>query len=140
MGAVAEAGIYVYNIGSDSADDVKPATSAIPATVADTAKKQTPLYRAVNDVELAAIIASGGRFTPSPFGSEGKYFAFNPQDAMKEGNAIWGKGNYTVVGTTYPGPVGPSFEDSTPEGRVPSVVIPNPELPKLSPAVPIARE
>lgn len=98
----------------------------------------TPLYRAVDRIELRSIFRSGGRFMPSPFGSEGKYFAVTEQGARWEGAALENhpgfNGPSTVVGTTYPGEIGATFEDATPYGRVPSVFVLNSDLHRLSPA------
>ncbi|MCV2869038.1 hypothetical protein OEW28_10410 [Defluviimonas sp. WL0002] len=100
---------------------------------------RVPLFRAVGAGEAAALLANAGRFTPSPYGSEGKYFALDPLGAAIEGRALHPEG-FVVVATTAPSMVvnnGSYFEDATREGKVPSVVVWNPELPLLTPAIPV---
>ena len=131
--------------GEDSVHSEGSGAEALPqpnvrvGELAPPAPGRVPLYRAVGPGEAASLVANGGVFTPSPYGSEGKYFALDPAGAAIEGRALH-SGGFVVVATTAPEKIlsnGSYFEDATREGRVPSIVVWNPELPLLSPAVPI---
>ena len=115
------------------------------AKAAEKLKERIPLYRAVDPGEAASLTVSGGRFTPSPHGSIGKYFSVTPEGAFIQGELIHGvngttKTGYTVVMTTAPAYVltnGSAFTERTALGVTPSIVIPNTMLHILTPAIPI---
>jgi len=85
---------------------------------------------------MASILATGGKLTPSPYGSEGKYFAFTVEGAIREGSLLQKMpgftGGYSIIGTSTQHMVMPTFVDATPLGPVPSITIPNEMLGTLS--------
>lgn len=119
------------------------ATTAIEVVKTKFEKPEmVPLYRAVAPAELASIRATGGRFTNPP-GNEVKYFSTTPQGAMQYGQMAqqtYKDGPYSLVGTSIPkAAITPDMVVPGGVDRgIPTIVVPTPKLPLLTPAVEIA--
>jgi hypothetical protein len=99
------------------------------------------LFRAVKDDELADLASSGGRFRNRPeLGSgEGKYFSTTQagasQYARMAGASIDRGANFTIVETSIPRAALAGADATAVVDRgIPTVVVPQAALPKLSPA------
>ena len=96
------------------------------------------LYRAVGPEELADIQKTG-KFNPSPFGSEGKYFTTSGQQAStysKEAVTKFGDAPYTIVKTQGPRSlINAADATVTVEKGIKATVVPNQSLNQLTPEV-----
>jgi RHS repeat-associated protein len=93
------------------------------------------LYRAVGDAELK-IIQSTGRIPPSLSGLEGKYFSATADGAASYARqAVRGFGDapYTLVETQVPRSSLPAEIIQQVDRNVPSILLPNTNLPLLGP-------
>ena len=91
------------------------------------------LYRAVEPEEYLDIYKNG-KFLPSPYGSEGKYFAVTKKGALLEGNNYLPKvsniksSEYKYVKASYPKEELKNVQKIIVDQNVPSYVIPNEKL------------
>lgn len=91
------------------------------------------LYRAVEPEEYLDIYKNG-KFLPSPYGSEGKYFAVTKKGALLEGNNYLPKvsniksNEYKYVKASYPKEELKNVQKIVVDQNVPSYVIPNEKL------------
>lgn len=91
------------------------------------------LYRAVEPEEYLDIYKNG-KFLPSPYGSEGKYFTVTKKGALLEGNNYLPKvsniksNEYKYIKASYPKEELKNVQKIVVDQNIPSYVIPNEKL------------
>jgi hypothetical protein len=92
-----------------------------------------PIIRLVAHQAEEQAIVNTESFTPSPTGSEVKYFSNTQEQAISFGERMYGPGNYSVVQGTFPtSAIGASINPAT-EG--PAFVVPNANLSAGTPKI-----
>lgn len=105
--------------------------------------RQTPVYRAIDDAELAAMVGNRMGFVPSPGGLEVKYFWPKPEYAFAFGKEYirqgWVSTSVHIVASTLPAGMNYSTVNVADlsrygMGNVYAITVPNSDLYRIAPA------